>query len=244
MRLLVIFGPPAVGKMTVGRAVSERSSYRLFHNHHVIEPLLEVFDHGTPPFPRLLSEFRVRVIEEAAAYGTDLLLTVVWGLDLEEDAREIANYIAPYEGVGGAIAFVELVAPLATRLDRNRTEQRLAEKRSKRNVEWSDGNVREMERFQFDTATAPSPADALLAREALINGVLSEDVPAGMSWTVTGRRRYRVIPARTVMGQIAKPVRRSRDSIDQRFPRHRHLRIDNSALAPGEVADAILAWLG
>ncbi len=55
-------------------------------------------------------------------------------------------------------------------------------------------------------------------RETLINGVLSEDVPAGMSWTVTGRRRYRVIPARTVMGPIAQAVRRSRDSIDQRFP--------------------------
>ncbi len=49
----MVFGPPAVGKMTVGRAVAARSDFRLFHNHAVIEPLLEVFDYGTPPFVRL-----------------------------------------------------------------------------------------------------------------------------------------------------------------------------------------------
>ena len=57
MRLLVIFGPPSVGKMTVGRAVCARSAFRLLHNHALLEPLLEVFDYGTPPFTRLLGEF-------------------------------------------------------------------------------------------------------------------------------------------------------------------------------------------
>jgi len=62
MTLLFVFGPPAVGKMTVGRAVVSASDFRLFHNHHTIEPLLEVFDYGTPPFMRLLGEFRRRVL--------------------------------------------------------------------------------------------------------------------------------------------------------------------------------------
>ena len=47
MRLLLIIGPPAVGKMTVGRAVAGSSAFRLFHNHHTIEMLLDVFDYGT-----------------------------------------------------------------------------------------------------------------------------------------------------------------------------------------------------
>jgi len=89
MRLLVIFGPPAVGKMTVGREIARRSDFRLFHNHTLIEPLLEVFEYGTPPFNRLLSEWRVRVVEEAAMSGIDLLFTFVWGLELQDDADEL-----------------------------------------------------------------------------------------------------------------------------------------------------------
>ncbi len=47
--LLVIFGPPAVGKMTIAQEIAARSSFRVFHNHAMLEPLLEVFDYGTPP---------------------------------------------------------------------------------------------------------------------------------------------------------------------------------------------------
>ena len=87
MRLLLIIGPPAVGKMTVGRAVADRSSFRLFHNHHTIEMLLDVFDYGTPAFRTLNSEFRRRVMEEAAASGADLVFTFVWGLDAAAEAE-------------------------------------------------------------------------------------------------------------------------------------------------------------
>ena len=91
MTLLFVFGPPAVGKMTVGRAVADASSFRLFHNHHTIEPLLDVFDFGTPPFNRLLGEFRQRVLEEAAAADTDLVFTLVWALDLPEDTATMRS---------------------------------------------------------------------------------------------------------------------------------------------------------
>ncbi|MCF6376384.1 AAA family ATPase [Nocardioides KLBMP 9356] len=142
MSLLLILGPPAVGKMTVGRAVAARSSYRLFHNHHTIEMLLDVFDYGTPPFNTLNKEVRRRVMEEAAEAGTDLVFTFVMGMDDQGDADYLAELARPF---GDDVALVELVADLDTRLVRNRTEHRLAEKKSKRDVEWSDNNVRELE---------------------------------------------------------------------------------------------------
>jgi hypothetical protein len=142
VRLLLIIGPPAVGKMTVGRAVADRSTFRLFHNHHTIELLLDVFDYGTPPFRTLNGEFRRRIIEEAAEAGADLVFTFVWDLDLPSEADWLARLVAPY---GDRVAVVELVADLDTRLVRNRTEHRLAEKKSKRDLEWSDANVRGME---------------------------------------------------------------------------------------------------
>ncbi|NLJ53532.1 MAG: AAA family ATPase [Intrasporangiaceae bacterium] len=151
MQLVVIFGPPAVGKMTVGRALAGRSGFRLFHNHALIEPLLEVFDYGTPPFNRLLESTRQRVVEEAAQVGQDLILTYVWGLESQADADELTRQITAYVDRGATVSFVELTADLDSRLARNRTPLRLAEKRSKRDIEWSDANVREMERFVMNT---------------------------------------------------------------------------------------------
>jgi len=147
----VIFGPPSVGKMTVGRSVTRLSDFRMFHNHAVMEPLLEVFAYGTPPFSRLLGEFRRRMISEAAGAGIDLVLTYVWALELEDDTRELGDYIRPYVEAGAVVSFVELYANLETRLKRNRTELRLAEKRSKRDVEWSDDNVRQLEQHVMNT---------------------------------------------------------------------------------------------
>lgn len=155
MQLLVIFGPPAVGKMTIGRRIVERSGFRLFHNHALIEPLLDVFDYGTPPFVRLLREMRQQVVEEAAASGTDLVLTYVWGLELEGDVEELSQQIAAYVERGAVVSFVELAADLQTRLERNRTEHRLSEKRSKRDLDWSDSNVRDMERHTMNTDVEP-----------------------------------------------------------------------------------------
>ena len=189
MPLLLILGPPAVGKMTVGRAVADRSSYRLFHNHHSIEMLLDVFDYGTPPFRTLNTEIRGRVIEEAADTGTDLVFTFVMGMDEESEADYLARLVAPY---GDDVAVVELVADLDTRLVRNRTEHRLAEKKSKRDVEWSDDNVRQLE-ADYRMTSEPgrdAPGERLLARWphlVLDNSELSPDETAEriVAWLAT-----------------------------------------------------------
>jgi hypothetical protein len=182
MRLLVIFGPPAVGKMTVGREVAARSSFRVFHNHASIEPLLEVFDFGVPSFNRLLAEWRRRVVEEAALSEVDLLLTFVWGLALAEDRDLIASYAEIYEAAGGEVRFVELYADLPTRLDRNRTELRLAEKKSKRDLEWSDANVRELDELHVSTDPSnPTVADEVLSQRPFLrldNTALGPDAAA------------------------------------------------------------------
>lgn len=91
LMLPVLFGPPAVGKMTIGRAVAKNSSFLLFHNHMTIEPLLETFGHGTPPFNTLNTESRRRVLEEAARYGVDLIFSVVWALDSQDDLAELTS---------------------------------------------------------------------------------------------------------------------------------------------------------
>lgn len=161
---MVMFGPPAVGKMTVGRAVCERSNFRLFLNHHTIEPLADVFGMGTAPFRTLTGEFRRRVVEEAAGADVALILTMVWNLGGVEDARWVGELVAPYADAGLPISFVELAADLETRLERNRGEDRLLAKPSKRNLAWSEAHLHERESWVMNTdPTVPLAADRVLA---------------------------------------------------------------------------------
>lgn len=163
--LLVIFGPPAVGKMAVGRALAAGGEWRLFHNHASVELLLPVFDYGSPPFVTLDVEIRRRVIQEAAAASTRLVFTYVWSLDDPADRDYIEALIAPYPAAGLPVAFVELAADLDTRLTRNRTPERLAAKPSKRDIDWSDANLRELEQYVLNRpADRQSAADGLLDR--------------------------------------------------------------------------------
>ena len=163
MTLLFVFGPPAVGKMAVGRAIAGSSDFRLFHNHATIEPLLDVFDYGTPAFLRLNGEMRQRILEEAAAADVNLVQTYAWALDEPEDAAAVEAYLQIFLDADREVRLVELYADLDTRLARNGTEYRLSEKKSKRDLAWSDDNVRSLEQYQLNTGI-PSVGDAVIAR--------------------------------------------------------------------------------
>ena len=99
MTLLFVWGPPAVGKMAVGRAIAESSDFRLFHNHATIEPLLDVFDYGTPAFLRLNGEMRQRILEEAAAAAADFLAPARFTGVVVTDAATTAASLTALGGI-------------------------------------------------------------------------------------------------------------------------------------------------
>jgi hypothetical protein len=138
MTLVIIFGPPAVGKMTVGYELERLTGLRLFHNHMTIDLILHFFEFGQPPFRRLVSEFRTRIFEEVA--GSDLpglIFTYVWALDDPHDEEFVDHLVEVFRARGADICFVELTATQAERLHRNETEFRLAHKPPKRDLERS-----------------------------------------------------------------------------------------------------------
>jgi hypothetical protein len=138
MVFLVIFGPPAVGKMTVGFELSKLTGFKVFHNHLSIEPVLNFFDFGTPQFGRLVSGFRQSVFEEVAASDLPgLIFTYVWSLDQNADKDYVDRNCEIFRKAGARICFAELQAALPQRLERNASELRLSHKPSKRDVEKS-----------------------------------------------------------------------------------------------------------
>lgn len=135
MKFVVIFGPPAVGKMSVGYELAKLTGLKLFHNHMTIELVLNVFHFGDPRFRKLVGEFRRRVFEEVAASELPgLIFTYAWALDLDSDRQFIDDSCEIFRQQGGKIYFVELEAELSERLKRNESQFRLSQKPSKRDI--------------------------------------------------------------------------------------------------------------
>lgn len=142
MNFVVIFGPPAVGKMTVGYELAKLTDMKVFLNHMTLDPILEFFPYGHEIFNTLVSEFRQRIFEEVAASDLPgLIFTYVWALDQDGDKKQIDSYCDIFRKHGADIYFVELEANLEERLERNKGEFRLSKKTSKRDIARSEANL-------------------------------------------------------------------------------------------------------
>ncbi len=136
MKLLIIFGEAAVGKMTVGQKLCEITPFKLFHNHMTIEPVLEIFGEF---HHKTINRMREVVFEEFAQtdnYG--LIFTCMFDFDSEADWKYNEKTVNIFKKQGAEVYYVELVAPIEVRLERNKTPNRLANKASKRDIEASE----------------------------------------------------------------------------------------------------------
>ncbi len=148
MDLIVLIGSGAVGKMTVGQELMKITDFRLFHNHMMIEPVIEVFGDYCGPVVGRLREVIFEEFLKTKYRG--LIFTYMWAFDMQEDWDYIRSVAERFEATGGNVYYVELVADQAVRLERNRTENRLRNKASKRNLAVSQERLlREDSRYRL-----------------------------------------------------------------------------------------------
>lgn len=139
MDLIIICGPPAAGKMTVGQALQKLTGIPLFHNHLSLELVNQFFDFGTPHFRNLDKKIRFDIFAEVAKSELKgLIFTMVWAFDEKEDEAYIDEIIGVFDKRNPRVCLVELDCEVEERLRRNRHENRLRHKPSKRDVEASD----------------------------------------------------------------------------------------------------------
>lgn len=160
MNLILLTGPPAVGKMTVGQELSKQLGYPLFHNHHSIELTLDMFRWGTPEFKAINSGIRELVFDTVVKSENlkGFIFTIVVAYNLIRDVEEIRKVFDAFSEHGWQPHLVDLYAPLEVRLNRNPTPNRLKNKPSKRNLEFSQQNLLKMEeKYQMSADENPFP---------------------------------------------------------------------------------------
>lgn len=139
MKLVILFGPPAVGKMTVGQELARATGLKLFHNHMTIDLLLNFFEYGTKEFSRLNSLFRNEIFDAVAASGLPgLIFTYMWALNHPGDKSYIDDLATKFSDRGAMVYYTELQADLEVRLKRNKEATRLEQKPSKRDLATSE----------------------------------------------------------------------------------------------------------
>lgn len=151
MRLVVIIGPPAVGKATVGKSLADGYGFKLFHNHVTLDMVANVFEWGTPPFGKLVEEFRQRTIEAAAENDIDIVFTYVWAFSEPDDGEPIRRYRETVLANGGQVFFVELQSGLEVRMARNGMEARRRMKRRSDEASSPEWIVDIDGKFSFDS---------------------------------------------------------------------------------------------
>lgn len=107
MKLVVLYGPPAVGKLTVAREITRLTGIKLFHNHLTWNAVTALFAWRSEPFNRALPEVRRVLFREAARADIDVLFTFVFSLSRVEVGR---TYFEAVEQHGGTVCLVRLFA--------------------------------------------------------------------------------------------------------------------------------------
>lgn len=153
MKFIIITGPQAVGKMTVGQELVKITNLKLLHNHMTIEILTKIFDYSRDSFRKLNEEFRIQIFKEFAKSDEEgMIFTTTWDFDDEEEWDRIYRYIQIFRENSAQIYIVELEANLEERLKRNKMENRLLNKPSKRNLEWSEKDLlKSVKKYRFNS---------------------------------------------------------------------------------------------
>jgi len=153
MHFVLIFGPQAVGKMTVGQELAKITDLKLFHNHMTIDLVGQFFDYGTKEGKRLVNLFRQEIFKEVANSDLEgMIFTYVWAFNLQEDWDYVQQVAKLFESKNGTVYYVELESNLEERLQRNTSTNRLEHKPSKRNIEWSENDlIQSMDKYRLNS---------------------------------------------------------------------------------------------
>jgi dephospho-CoA kinase len=150
MKLVFIYGMPASGKLTVAKELSALTGYHVFHNHLVVDVLLEIFDFGSKSFVELRERFWLEVFREASSSGAAGL---IFTFAPEKTVRRefIENVVS--QAANDELVFVELYCA------DNEIEKRLtAEGRKNYKKLDSVELLRELVRTKtFDSPKMPDP---------------------------------------------------------------------------------------
>lgn len=121
-RHVILYGPPAAGKLAVATAMASVFDVRVVDNHSSIDPALKLFAFSDPGFLPLVQEIRVALTRAAAQAQVDIVSTLVYAKGVDDELVAAIEHATTQEG--GVVYFVQLLPAEERLFDRVRAPSR------------------------------------------------------------------------------------------------------------------------
>ena len=108
MKLIVIYGPPATGKLTVANELTKITGYKLFHNHLTVDLMNSVLEFGTDEYFKVSDKLRLMLLEGAAKQKVKGVI-FTWCYGFPDDNAWTKKLIQKIKKAGGQVCFVQLI---------------------------------------------------------------------------------------------------------------------------------------
>lgn len=158
MSLIVLIGPQAVGKMTIGKELEKKIDGKLLFNHQTIDLYADFLGFTRETF-RLSDVTRINLFESfvkntESNLTKSIIFTVLINFDSPDDIDFLQRISTIFIKAKQAVYFTALSADLETRLIRNTHEERLKAKPSKRDIEFSRNElIASVENYRLTSTT-------------------------------------------------------------------------------------------
>ena len=148
MKLIYLYGPPAVGKLTIANKISELTGIKVFNNNLTSDLVWNLFGRYEGEW-QLINKLREEIVEEASRLNTSLIFTGTYTKEGDGDDKDIKEIIQLVEKHNGKVEFVQILA------DRTELIRR----------------VNNISRFDFQKLTDPQILIKLLDNEDFISRI-------------------------------------------------------------------------
>lgn len=112
MKLVILYGPPGVGKLTVGKELAKLTGYKLFHNHLTLDMVGAVFNRPGRTNLALVDRYRKEMVGIAARSGIEGMIFTYAYAPVSADDRFLKGLAGVVKKRRGQVYFVQLVCDI------------------------------------------------------------------------------------------------------------------------------------
>lgn len=130
--IILIYGPQAVGKMTVGQSLASQLKYGMVHDHMILDIAARIYPYHSIEFYNEKRCLLLDIARRSIKNKRGLVLTRTFDFNCLNDQLEIDMLLTLQKDT--PIIFVGLDSSLGVRIKRNSTRNRLYHKPTKKNI--------------------------------------------------------------------------------------------------------------